>query len=214
MTTVADLYSQIAQFPLNDLRLICLFGSFARGDAHEGSDIDLFIVTKGNDTPALQTDLQTIAERIGKALGRKVDLVIVEPNLHGLAPDFRSELLADSIVLYGRGLLFPEDDGNSVAYRLIAYETSRLDPLARTRLSRQFFGYSTKVRHGRKTYRYHREGAVARSGGFRVDLSVFLCPADRSGEIFRILRESKAGYTDRLVYLERFEDAPLSIAAR
>jgi hypothetical protein len=139
--------------------------------------------------------------------------VVTGPGARELVSDFRSELFADAVVLYGRGLLPSPDKQDMVAYRLIAYETSRLDPLSRVRLSRFLFGYSTTVHRKRKTYHYRRGGALSRAGGFRVDLSVFLCPADRSGEILKFLRESGAGYTDRLVFFDRFQDAPRSVLA-
>jgi predicted nucleotidyltransferase len=56
------------EFPLRNL---ALFGSVARGDAHQGSDIDILV----DVDPRIGLGFVTLAERIEKELGHKVDLV-------------------------------------------------------------------------------------------------------------------------------------------
>lgn len=50
-----------------------LFGSHARGDAHSGSDVDLFFDAEGRENLSL-LDLAGIAGRIGDLLGAKADV--------------------------------------------------------------------------------------------------------------------------------------------
>ena len=72
-----------------DLRL---FGSMARGDAHENSDVDLLVrLTPGTSGLALGGLLLDAQE----LLGRRVDLV-TEPGLH---PLLRDRVLRDAIPL-------------------------------------------------------------------------------------------------------------------
>ena len=78
----------------NDIEFCALFGSFARGDATENSDIDLlvrFSKPKG-------FDWVNAALEIEDALGRKVDLVTEK----GLSPYIRENVLKDLEVLYGK----------------------------------------------------------------------------------------------------------------
>lgn len=69
-----------------------VFGSVARGDARENSDVDLLIDVVGPTTPwfpgGLLTDLET-------ALGRRVDIVIAR-SLH---PLLRESVLKEAVPL-------------------------------------------------------------------------------------------------------------------
>ncbi len=55
-----------------DLRFVVLFGSFAKGKAHAGSDVDLAIVPVG---PFSLSDEGDLAEVVARATGRELDLV-------------------------------------------------------------------------------------------------------------------------------------------
>ncbi|MDQ3632917.1 MAG: nucleotidyltransferase family protein [Acidobacteriota bacterium] len=77
----------------NDISFCALFGSFARNEANEDSDIDLlvrFSKPKG-------FDWLDAAFEIEDELGRKVDLVTEK----SLSPHIRDYILKDLQVLYG-----------------------------------------------------------------------------------------------------------------
>ncbi len=214
MNFIREFYKHLSLFPIEDLRLLVLFGSQVRGDATEKSDIDLLIVFRKALTENDRKKLYEIETLLTEKFKRKVDLLVCGPNLEEIFTNLWSEICADGIILYGIGLLDPREKTDLVAYRLIAYDTSNLLPIMKARLSRALFGYETQVKgKGKKRYRYRRQGALERSLGFRVDLSVLMCPAQRSGEILQVLRMSKAGFTQRLVFLERFQDEPIQMKA-
>lgn len=76
----------------NDIEFCAVFGSFARGEADETSDIDLlvkFAKPKG-------FDWLNAAFEIEDSLGKKVDLVTE----NGLSPHVREFVLKDLQVLY------------------------------------------------------------------------------------------------------------------
>jgi len=78
----------------NDIEFCALFGSFARGEANQESDIDLlvkFSKPKG-------FDWLDAAFEIEDALGKKVDLVTEK----GLSPHVREYVLKDLQVLYDK----------------------------------------------------------------------------------------------------------------
>ena len=71
-----------------------LFGSYARGEAHKGSDIDI-IIDKGElQTYNLYCDMKFALE---DKLGTKVDLLTME----GIKPRFFELIKGDRILLYG-----------------------------------------------------------------------------------------------------------------
>jgi predicted nucleotidyltransferase len=56
------------------VRELSVFGSFARGDEREGSDLDL-LVAFSPDAPWSLLDLAEMTEELSSQLGRPVDLV-------------------------------------------------------------------------------------------------------------------------------------------
>lgn len=83
----ADVLRLAAQYGATDIRV---FGSVARGDADESSDIDLLVrMTPGRsvfDIGGLLMDLQDL-------LGRRVDVVTER----GLRPRVREQVLRDAV---------------------------------------------------------------------------------------------------------------------
>jgi uncharacterized protein len=53
------------------IRRLALFGSWARGDAHEKSDVDVLVEVD----PSIGMGFVELAEELERALGRHVDLV-------------------------------------------------------------------------------------------------------------------------------------------
>ncbi len=75
---------------------IVLFGSFARGEDIEGSDIDIFILSSRKEE--LKT-LNEIGNQYEKALNRKINLHLLS-SLSKTGDDFKNALV-NGIVLYG-----------------------------------------------------------------------------------------------------------------
>lgn len=72
------------------------FGSFARGEANEQSDIDILI-----DYPEGKTllDLVGLKLKLEETLGKKVDLITYP----ALSPYLRDGILKEQILIYGEG---------------------------------------------------------------------------------------------------------------
>lgn len=79
----------------NDIGRLRVFGSYARGDANERSDVDLIAdVTKRMTL----LDLVRIEEEFAEKLGRKVDLLTEG----SLSPYLRDRILGEARVVYER----------------------------------------------------------------------------------------------------------------
>jgi len=79
----------------NDIERLRLFGSFARGETAEESDIDLIADFA---TRKSLLDLVRIEREISECLGRKVDLLTER----ALSPYLRERILRESTVVYER----------------------------------------------------------------------------------------------------------------
>lgn len=79
------------------IQRVILFGSYARGEATEKSDVDLRIeYDKGSDFSIL--DLAAFADEASGSLGRQVDVV----SKRTLEPAFAEEIARDGMVVYER----------------------------------------------------------------------------------------------------------------
>lgn len=79
-----------------DVEKAYLFGSFARGDVHDSSDVDLRLVCGPDMTFGC---LYELTERLESELGREVE--IVTNPLELMRPPFRKRIEKDEVLLYG-----------------------------------------------------------------------------------------------------------------
>ena len=79
----------------NDVALLWVFGSVARGEDTAESDLDLLVEF---DKPKSLLDLVGLEQEFEDELGRNVDLVTPA----ALSPYIRDQVLADAQVLYER----------------------------------------------------------------------------------------------------------------
>ena len=77
----------------NDVNFVGLFGSMARGDSNDQSDIDLLIKFAGRKSLLAMVRLE---RELNNAMGRKVD-VLTEASLN---PHIREEVLRELQVIY------------------------------------------------------------------------------------------------------------------
>ena len=82
-----------------NLRLILLYGSFARGENHPGSDFDIAIL--GKKPIDFNTQLDIYAE-MSDIFGDNRDRELDVKSLHNVNPLFRFYVMRDSILLFGK----------------------------------------------------------------------------------------------------------------
>ena len=78
-----------------DMEKAYLFGSFARGDVRDSSDVDLRLICGPSMTFGL---LYELTERLESALGRNVEIVTNLPER--MRPSFRKRMEKDEVLLY------------------------------------------------------------------------------------------------------------------
>ncbi len=80
----------------NDVSRLRLFGSFARGEATEASDVDLLV---DFSKPKSLLSLVALERHLSEALGRRVDLLTEA----ALSPYLRERILREAVVIYEAG---------------------------------------------------------------------------------------------------------------
>lgn len=88
------LFGRIAEFlAQRGARRVSVFGSYAREDEREGSDIDLTV--EFGDTKSLM-DIVGIEQELAESLGKDVDLVTEK----SLSPFLRERVMRERVVIY------------------------------------------------------------------------------------------------------------------
>lgn len=120
-----------------DLVSIVLFGSFARGDAHQYSDIDLLLVVENlpGDWRA-RSALELAFERLGLQWGKPLQVILVEPEDVRFAVDNVMPLLLE--IHDGYRCLFDRGD-------FFRNEISRLERILVTRRVRRLAEHKWEV---------------------------------------------------------------------
>jgi predicted nucleotidyltransferase len=78
----------------NDVKMLGVFGSMARGESTEGSDVDLLVRFSRRKGLLAMVRLE---REMSEAIGKKVDL-LTEP---AISPYIRDHILNDLVVIYG-----------------------------------------------------------------------------------------------------------------
>lgn len=172
------------------IRNIILYGSVARGDFTQESDVDIFIDCMDPDS------------RLGKEAGRSVDefftsiwfdkwkrlgvgnMISCMAGRIEDAGDLRISIISDGIVLYGK--YSPETKGKAMALFVVG---GMRPEKKRVFLTRKLFGYTLNG----KPY----SGIVSRYGGEKLSSGCFIVPVQFSKSVSSLLREKKASFKVR-----------------
>lgn len=178
----------IEQMPLLAVERIILFGSVARGNFDEESDVDLFIDT--------HQDIEKEANRVltlfqKSEIQRKWELKGVSQTISlkiGRLSEWelRRDILTDGIILYGKYKEMPE---KIEYYLLIEPSFIKFDKVKKVQLWRKLHGYSQKVNE--KAYR--TKGLLEIAGGKKVEHGM-LIPMNQKKIILDLLQQEKVPY--------------------
>ena len=169
------------------LEKIILFGSVARDDFDEESDIDVFVETDEKYESLILGRLRVFREtERWKLIGIKNDIKLYIGHLKNY-PDLRRSIISDGIYLYGKYQEKPKDLSQ---YVLFSISLEKLNRLEKIKLWRELYGYVQKI--GRKTYR--SEGIIKKIGGRKIGRGVFLIPAEYSQKIIGLLKPRRISY--------------------
>lgn len=169
---------------------IILFGSAARGDFEEESDVDIFINIKGDDKK--QKEAENASKKELKTFyNSKINeiwkLKGVKRNIHILVGDLDEWNLKRSIISNGIGLYgsYKEIPGNTRAFTQFV-----MHPIKEIALRNSIM----RVLFGRKEKKYITEGLIPQRGGRKLSPLSFIIPHNHTQEIIALLNKHKIQY--------------------
>ena len=175
----------VDRLPKDAATAVILFGSVARGEATEASDIDLLVIRKrGHGDEEI---LQAVRAVEGDDHVR-VSTVFTNVDLADLDRQF-----LDSVLRHGKPLLgkMPRVDVRDLdlePLRLVRFDLRTLPARKKVRFARELFGFVTRKRYKRKLYTRRAPGLLEGWGGRRVGRGVVIVPEGKASEIDRFLR--------------------------
>jgi len=179
-----------------DIERILLFGSVARGNFDNESDIDLFIDTKADIEKNVQKVLKLFqnseTQKKWELKGLKNELSIQTGNLNNWK--LKRDIITDGVILYGK---FNELAETAQHCLMLQTSFSRFKKSQKVRLWRKLYGYKQKI--GKKIY--STQGIVEKIEGSRME-SAIIIPVKSKKEIIDFLNKEKVNYTLREIWME------------
>lgn len=182
-----------------EINKIILFGSVARGDFTEKSDIDLFInADEQHEEKIEKTLLLFNSSQIHKmwrlkGVKQEISLKIGRLNQWSL----RREVLSSGIVLYGKHSELPE---KARYYLLVRMELVNIKVSQQMKIWRKLYGYVQKI--GEK--KYVSAGLVEKIGGKKLGKGIIIIPMEKRQEILDFLNKNKVKYKVHELWSDSF----------
>src|SRR3989338_104004 len=172
-----------------DITRIILFGSVARGDFDDESDIDIFIDTKKDIekemSKLLMLFLSSESQKKWVLKGLKHDLSVKVGDLEKWK--LRRDILSDGITLYGTCKDVPD---HVEYYLLVKPSFKKFNKNKQIQIWRKLYGYKQSV--GKKMY--VTQGVITKLHGTRLDRACIV-PVKNKKELLQFLNKEKIEYT-------------------
>lgn len=181
---------------------IILFGSVARGDFHQESDIDLFINVKSK---LLQKEINQIVRKttleFENASSNSWSLKGITFPLKVIVGDLDSEpwaalkreIISTGIVIYGKYQVLPQ---KLKRYYLLSFDLKNLKPKSKVRFIRKLYGYSSK----KEKKVYHHSG-ILQEKGTRINQNTLLVSTDHYKSFLTLFKQFKIKYQIRETWM-------------
>jgi hypothetical protein len=170
---------------------IILFGSVARGEADEGSDIDLLVVFEDEDK--LRKNEWEVTRRIPSNLFAQ-SICVCPSILRRMNPVFVRSVLDEGIILYMRyPWVLRSRVAGAVGFLLVTYTLENLSQREKQRVDYKLFGKVV----GNRSYL----GIVEKCGGKRLGRGCFLIPKEQAETVLKFLDENDIKYEYTEAYI-------------
>lgn len=178
--------------PIEDIRAVILYGSFARKEATSRSDIDLFILT---------TEKRTEKEIEDKIIGIETEIGRnIQPTIRTLKELEKTDTgLLQNIFQEGKMLYLkePTDIPSSMLLEqkpqlIYSFQISNLDQNEKAKFNNEFYG--------RKKGKYSYKGLLREVGGQKLSAGCVLVPHTEKQKVEKIFKNFKVNFNQFKVW--------------
>jgi len=183
---------------INKLKEVILFGSIARGDFSEKSDVDLFFNVEKKDVKSTENIIKKNLVKFYKSK------VYITWKLKGITNKLsvkvgnldewklKRSIISDGITLYGK---YKESPKNIKHYLLINHKPIK-DITKRNRITRKIIG--------RKEKNYNKKGLLEDIKGKIMSERTIIVPIEKSKKLIDILNKEKIDYRIFEIWSDQF----------
>lgn len=164
-----------------------VFGSVARGEADNRSDVDLFVILKDTE-PGGSAGVASLVSEVEKEFNRPVQTIISDKKFSKLEPQFLETILREHILIAGK---VPEITISALQlepYSIIKYDLSNLSHPEKKQVTGLLYGRKTEKRYKEKLYINTKRGIVNETNSLRIGIASILVPDKESKKIIDLLR--------------------------
>jgi len=177
---------------ISDIKLIILYGSFARGDYGPKSDIDLLIITtKPKSLNEIQNKIIGIEEKIGKGIQ---PIIRTEKELKKTDIGLVQNLLQEGKLLYLKEPfeISASEITKQKPYVIYTFQLNSLDQKTKAKFDRELYT-RTKKKH---VY----QGLLQKIGGQRFSPGCIIIPFDKKNIVEKFFGRYKIKYEAKNVW--------------
>lgn len=191
---VSFLLDDLSDKELSNIKNIILFGSVARGDFGELSDIDVFIDVIGK-TERIKKSIENITKRFfdSSRFNEYWKLMGVDNNIKPIVgelnswKDLRENIILNGITLYGKFKELPKRTNPMILFQWNSIKNDS----KRVLLNKRLFGYK---QYGKEYY-----GLVETIDGEKIGANCILIPIEHYKKVLGIFRKMKVSIKMREV---------------
>ena len=192
LSYVCDFVSLLMSNAGNDLKDIILFGSVARGDFDEESDVDIFVNASKEKIIHVQgavnksvNEFELISSKTWKLKGIDLPIKCIVGDIEAEKwSALRREIISSGICLYGK--YKSAQKGLSQRF-LFSFGLANLRHKNQVSIVRNIYGYSSGA--GKKAHKV--SGLLEKLGGQKLNPGVVLIPAESYKEFYEFLKSKK-----------------------
>lgn len=190
------IYEIAAKLPkIPNLATAILYGSAAREELTETSDIDLFLIFDVPHNPETGGELEAAHKILGD-INTKRRLQIVATNLEqALEPDFLDNISREGIIIYGKPLVLTSEKLQLKPYVLFTYSVAGLPQIKKSRLQRALKGYKVVTKIRGKEYRSEKEGLLRALQAKKLGKGVIMVLQEKSKALEELFIQHKVKHT-------------------
>ena len=159
---------------------IILFGSVARKEEEEGSDIDIAIIYSQKNQKRMDA-IDAIKEEGIQITHLSIDDLQTEEEI-------RDGLAGDGILLYGNPISITIEESSLKPKMILVYNTSHLKQKSRTFLHKALYGMKSTRTYKGKKYESIFEGEVEKLGIKKLKNGVLFCDRKNAYPIIKIFK--------------------------
>jgi len=187
LPVISEILPRLARIP--KLITAILYGSAARGELTEGSDIDLMLVFDVPHNPETGGELE-VAHRILGEIETERRLQVVATNLkQALDPDFLDNISREGLIIYGKPLILTTENLQLKPYVIYTYSVEGLPQTEKTRLQRALKGYRVVRKLGGKAYKSEKKGLLEILQAKKLGKGVIMVPQDNSKALEKLFTQ-------------------------